>query len=214
MSISLCAIAYNESEHLDYWYNHHKELVDEVILVDTGSRDGTFKKAKRLGIKVLPYHWEHHFGRAKNFALRCCSKDWVLFLSPDYWIDKKDFDLIRELVKSDKFNAYESLVCYHYNDWLGKCDEIIDAPQIFLFKRIPEIYFTGRVHEGVWLVIMMNPALKDTFKRVEIIRHHDSTKNVLTNPKKMQYYDFLRHIDIEEIDIMKKAEQLRIEAYK
>lgn len=206
-------MTYNESEHIEYWYNHHKELADEVIVVDTGSTDGTLQKAERLGIKTLQYHWEHHFGRARNFTLRCCSKDWVLFLSPDFWIDKKYFNEIRELVKSDKYNAYESLTCHHFDNWLGKCGKLVDSPQIFLFRRIPEIYYTGRVHEGVKLVMGMNPKLKDTIKRTDIIRHHDSTKSI-RNIDKRKYYKFLQDMDTTEIDLIKEAEPLRITAYE
>ena len=98
MSISLCTIVKDEENNLEEFLNHHKDLVDEIIIVDTGSVDKTKVIAKTFA-KVFDFPWTDDFSVVRNFSISNATKDWILWLDADEMINKKDFHKIRELTK-------------------------------------------------------------------------------------------------------------------
>lgn len=58
-------------------------IVQEIVVVDTGSTDGTIQIARELGAKVCHYEWTNDFSAARNFALEQATGDWVLVLDAD-----------------------------------------------------------------------------------------------------------------------------------
>ncbi len=83
MKISLAMIVKNEAEVLEECLRSVKNLVDEVIVVDTGSEDATMEIAKKMGAKVHEFQWCNDFSMARNFASEKCSGDWILVLDAD-----------------------------------------------------------------------------------------------------------------------------------
>lgn len=83
MKISLAMIVKNEAEVLEECLRSVKDLVDEVIVVDTGSVDGTIEIAKKMGAKVYEFQWCNDFSMARNFASEKCNGNWILALDAD-----------------------------------------------------------------------------------------------------------------------------------
>ncbi|WP_346937000.1 glycosyltransferase family 2 protein [Clostridium sp.] len=83
MKISLAMIAKNEEEVLTECINSVKDIVDEVVLVDTGSEDNTMSIAEEMGVKLYGFKWQDDFSLARNFAAEKCSGDWILVLDAD-----------------------------------------------------------------------------------------------------------------------------------
>lgn len=83
MKISLAMIVKNEAEVLEECLRSVKNLVDEIIVVDTGSEDATIEIAKNMGAKVHEFQWCNDFSIARNFASEQCSGDWILVLDAD-----------------------------------------------------------------------------------------------------------------------------------
>ena len=209
MKLGICAIAYNEAEHIDFWYKHHKNLADEFVLVDTGSKDDTVKLAEKYPIKIFNYNWQHHFAETKNFAIQQSSCDWILFLSPDYWIDKKDFPQIRNAL-NNKILAYKLPFKHCVVDWFDtKHTKNGTDYHTVLFKNCKEIYYHGRVHETVDSSIMIH---KIPCRILEIMRYHDSTQRK-NNLIKEIYYKYLLTSGEQKINIP-YANYLRELVYK
>ena len=57
-------------------------FADEVIVVDSGSRDDTVEIARRSGARVIDRGWTG-FGAQKNFSVGAAANDWVLCLDAD-----------------------------------------------------------------------------------------------------------------------------------
>jgi glycosyltransferase involved in cell wall biosynthesis len=57
-----------------------KSFIDEIVIVDTGSADGTIELAKSYGAKVIRFEWTDDFSEARNFALEHTTGDWVMWL--------------------------------------------------------------------------------------------------------------------------------------
>ncbi len=69
-----------------------KPLVDEMIVVDTGSTDRTKKIARAFGAKVYDFAWTDSFSDARNFSLSKASGEWILVLDADEVISPSDYE--------------------------------------------------------------------------------------------------------------------------
>src|SRR3989338_5592832 len=95
-TISLCMITKNEEKYLEQCLNSVKDLVDETIIVDTGSTDKTKEIAKRFNAKVYDFKWADDFSAARNESLKHATKDWILILDADEVMDKEAVKTIKE----------------------------------------------------------------------------------------------------------------------
>jgi len=82
-SISLCMIVKNEEEFLERCLKSVCDFVDEIIIVDTGSKDNTIAIAERFTDKIYHHPWEKSFSKARNQALQYASCDWVFQIDAD-----------------------------------------------------------------------------------------------------------------------------------
>lgn len=82
-TISLCMIVKNEEAHLANCLSSIKDIVDEIVVVDTGSTDATKEIARRFTDKVLDFIWVDDFSKARNYAFEQATKDYILWLDAD-----------------------------------------------------------------------------------------------------------------------------------
>ena len=82
-SLSLCMIVKDEADMLPAFLAKVQGLWDELVVVDTGSRDTTVAILEAAGAKVLHRPWRHDFALARNYSLEAATGDWVLVLDPD-----------------------------------------------------------------------------------------------------------------------------------
>lgn len=83
MKLSLCMIVKNEEETLAKCLNSVQGIVDEIIILDTGSTDKTPKIAQQFGAKVHSFDWCDDFAKARNAALSYATGQWILVLDAD-----------------------------------------------------------------------------------------------------------------------------------
>ncbi|MGI0493405.1 glycosyltransferase [Alkalinema pantanalense CENA528] len=81
--LSLCMIVKNEAVNLPRCLDSVKDVVDEMIVLDTGSTDQTIAIAQSYGAKVYEFTWCDDFSAARNAALQYVTGDWVLVLDAD-----------------------------------------------------------------------------------------------------------------------------------
>lgn len=103
-TISLCMIVKNEEKYIAQCLNSVKDIVDEIIIVDTGSTDNTIDLAKPFQPKVFQYQWDNNFGKARNYALEHAHGDWILVLDADEKIYSEDIPKLMDVVANTKAN--------------------------------------------------------------------------------------------------------------
>src|SRR3990172_5263948 len=82
-TISLCMMVKNEEEMLPRCLESVKAWVDEIIIVDTGSCDGTLEIARGYTQKVYLHPWFDDFSGMRNITLSYATGDWILVLDAD-----------------------------------------------------------------------------------------------------------------------------------
>lgn len=147
-------------------------LVDEIVIADTGSRDDTVSLAGRLGARVLRIPWEEDFARARNLGLEAVAEGWVLVLDADERLDPGPggAGAFRAQLTSGP-DAFQITIRNYMKDAHGRVWDrpaqpnpsanrrqwpesqdfpvFVEHQNVRLFRRCPELYFVGRLHESV-----------------------------------------------------------------
>ncbi|HTX02950.1 MAG TPA: glycosyltransferase [Candidatus Acidoferrales bacterium] len=95
--ISLCMIVRDEERFLEEALASVEGVVDEICIVDTGSKDGTLDIARRAGARVREVVWENDFSKARNAALAMAARRWVLVLDADERLSPRSREFVRAL---------------------------------------------------------------------------------------------------------------------
>ena len=90
MRFSLCMIVKNEEAVLRECLDSIKELMDEIIIVDTGSTDGTKEIAAEYTPYVYDYQWTDDFAAARNFAFSKATGDYIYSADADEYLDEEN----------------------------------------------------------------------------------------------------------------------------
>ncbi|MGE0409106.1 MAG: glycosyltransferase family 2 protein [Amphiplicatus sp.] len=80
--LSCCIITKNEGDRIERCILAARDIVDEIVVVDSGSSDDTVAKAEALGAKIFHRAWDG-YGPQKRFAEDCAGHDWILNLDAD-----------------------------------------------------------------------------------------------------------------------------------
>jgi len=103
MSLSLCMIVKNEAATLSKCLSSVRKVVDEMVVVDTGSIDRTPYIAKQFGAKVHHFQWSNNFSAARNAALKYVTGDWVLVLDADEALTSGIVPQLKEAIARDEY---------------------------------------------------------------------------------------------------------------
>ncbi|MBQ7614455.1 MAG: glycosyltransferase [Butyrivibrio sp.] len=164
VTISLCMIVKNEEENLERCLNSLKGIVDEMIVVDTGSTDRTKEIAMKMGAKVSNFKWNWDFSEARNYAFSLATGDYIYSADADEEIDEENRQRFFAL-KTDLGELDVDIVQMYYCNQLSfrtvyNYDREL-RPK--LFKRLRRFVWEGPIHEQV----MLNPVVCDS--DIEII---------------------------------------------
>ena len=96
-TISLCMIVKNEEKVLARWLDSVADLVDEIIIVDTGSSDATKEIAARYTDQVYDFAWQDDFAAARNFSFSKATKDYIYVPDADEVLDEENREDFRQL---------------------------------------------------------------------------------------------------------------------
>ena len=211
MYITQCLIAKNEEDNIEYCLSHLKSIVDEQIVVDTGSTDRTVEIAKKLGAKVFHFEWIDDFSAARNFALNKAKGDWIIFLDCDEYFSKDSAVLIRNCIKEyGEHKNIDGLTSEFIN--IKSNGEIIStvtnvSPRIF--KRKSYIKYKNKIHE---LLVNFNksgenPVRADVSNFLKI--YHTGYDDEIVKEKNKNE----RNIELLKIELEQDPENVKINYY-
>lgn len=146
MEISLCMIVKNEDDVLKRCIDSVKDVVDEIIIVDTGSTDNTIKEAESLGAKIYNFQWVNDFGKARNYAFSKATKDYILWLDADDILNPKDIESFKSL-KASMDGTVDSYTMNYVLTIGANGDFLNNIRRNRLVKRQNNFKWIGQVHE-------------------------------------------------------------------
>lgn len=119
--------------------------VDEIVLVDTGSRDRTLEIARQFGARVCEHPWQRDFALHRNQALREAQGQWVLVLDADEELDQANAPTLRPTLKHASLQGADALMIeiLHLHADGGHGQQIV--PRIF--RNQAGLRYEGRIHE-------------------------------------------------------------------
>ncbi len=151
VTISLCMIVKNEEKILERCLDSVADLVDEIVIADTGSTDATKEIARRYTEKVYDFPWTDDFSAARNFVFSRATQEYIYsadadeVLSPE---NRERFRLLKEtllpeveIVQMKYANQLQFNTVYNYDEEY--------RPK--LFKRKRDFVWEAPIHETVRL---------------------------------------------------------------
>ena len=189
--ISLCMIVKNEESVLEQCLMSVVNFVDEIIIVDTGSRDKTKEIAFKYTNKVFDFKWENDFSKARNYSIEKATNDWILILDAD--------EVVEELNLRDLSTLYNNIdvvgrikIVNEYEDNNGT-KKYIGRVNRFFNRNFFE--YEGIIHEQ----IMSKKKNSYKTKNIEItVNHIGYSHEVLKRTNKI-----FRNLELLKIAISK-----------
>jgi hypothetical protein len=83
VSVTASLITRDEQHNITRCLESLVRRVDEIVVADTGSTDGTVDLARRAGARIVNFPWTGDFAAARNFCRDACRTDWVLYIDAD-----------------------------------------------------------------------------------------------------------------------------------
>lgn len=99
ITISLCMIVRNEEDTLSRVLESAKDLVDEIIIVDTGSEDKTKEISKQYTDKIFDFEWIDDFSAARNYSFSKATQEYIFYLDADDVMLEEDREKFKKLKK-------------------------------------------------------------------------------------------------------------------
>ena len=182
IEISCCMIVKNEEKILARCLDSIVDLMDEIIIVDTGSTDATKEIAARYTDKIYDFEWIDDFSAARNFSFSKATKDYIYTADADEVLNEENRRKYREL--KEILLPEIDIVQMKYGNQLshGTTYNFDEEYRPKLFKRLREFIWTEPIHE----MVRLDPIIYDS----DIIIEH-RPENVHS---KRDFFTFQKHI--------------------
>ena len=180
--ISLCMIVKNEEAALPGCLSSVRDVVDEMVVLDTGSTDRTPEVAKEFGAKVYDFEWSNDFAVARNESLKYVHGDWILVLDADEALVP---EIVPQLKQAIQQRSYLLINLVR--------QEIAAAQSPYslisrLFRNHPDISFSRPYHalvdDSVSLILSQEPQWRVGYLPEVAIRHTGYQKSAITERDK------------------------------
>lgn len=141
-------IVKNEAGNIIPCIHPLRSVLDEIVVIDTGSSDSTQEIARQLGAKVFDFKWCDDFSAARNESIRQATGDYILWLDADDRVDPpevKKIESLKKMFPPQKDQAYYVMVNNQ-----SPVDGETRFYQLRIFPRVEGVRFEGRVHEQIF----------------------------------------------------------------
>lgn len=175
--LSLCMIVKNEEDCIARCLESVKDVVDEIIIVDTGSTDKTIDICKSYEARIEPFQWNGSFSDARNYSIEKATGDWILWLDADEEVDEMDR---KKLCEAAQYNEYDVLTIHlinYYGDYVDT-NNSTDISHTRLFRN-KGFRFVNKMHER----LDIDHVSKEKIGYLDVKVHHYGYLNSIINKK-------------------------------
>lgn len=192
----------NQIETIGRCLSHIKPLLDgleaELLVIDTGSTDGTVEVCREYGARIIEYPWCDNMSLVRNEGIYHAKGEWYLSIDDDEWFE--DVEDILQFFKRGICRKYNeaTYIQRNYIDLEGKIYE--DNHTLRMAKITPGLHFEGRIHDALVTPVPHRVCTMNSYA------HHYGFANDC--PEKVKE-KFLRNTAILIQDIYEYPEDLR-----
>lgn len=141
----------NQIGTIDRCLSHVKPLLDELdaelLIVNTGSTDGTLDVCRSYGARIIEFPWCDNMSVARNQGIYHAKGEWYMSLDDDEWFE--DVDDILDFFQSGKYKNYD-MASYTQRNYIYSDQQIYkDTIAARMAKITPELHFEGRIHDAL-----------------------------------------------------------------
>lgn len=202
MLLSAALIVRDEAEHLDACLTSLAGLVDEIVVVDTGSSDDSVAVARRHGAVLGHEPWQEDFATPRNRSLDLATGEWILYIDADERVHPGDRAAARAAIAAATDHMALRIPLVPRVGWTP-------YREYRLWRHRPDVRFEGRMHEsivGAITAVAQRERLEVSPSDVVILEHfgyegdqaHKHERNlpmllagVEATPGRIFYYDHL-----------------------
>jgi len=181
IKLSLCMIVKDEEEFIENCLKSVQNVVDEIIIVDTGSTDKTIELAKKYTDKIFYHEWQEDFSAARNESLKHATGDWILILDADEELSLESQKNLRLLLTKPMMPTYFQLLIKSYSS--NKDANSFEHYMARFFTNFYDIKYKGKIHEQ--LSPMMSYPILISGELIFII-HHGYREEIIKKKDKFQ----------------------------
>ncbi len=146
-ALTLCMIVKDEAELLPRCLDSVEGVVDEIVIVDTGSSDSTRDIARGRGARVIDHAFADDFAAARNAGLAAVTTPWVLVLDADEWLPEGSRAPLVRALSAPSANQAAGFFLNFDNDLGGGRSHVCALLRVF--RSDPAVRFRYRIHEQV-----------------------------------------------------------------
>ena len=144
--LTVCMIIKNEERFLKDCLESIRDVAGQIVVVDTGSTDGSMDIARAFNAEIHHFEWCDDFSAARNASIRYARGEWILWLDADERLKPESVQLLRDSLRREKQAViYQVQINNHTLDDAGA----YISTAYRLFNNNKGIRFTGRIHEQV-----------------------------------------------------------------
>lgn len=192
----------NQIETIDRCLSHVKPLLDgldaELVVIDTGSTDGTIEVCKSYGARIYEHPWQDNMSAVRNEAIYHARGLWYMSIDDDEWFE--DVEDILRFFQTGAYRkcAYATYIQRNYADSQGKIFQ--DFHTYRMAEITPELHFEGRIHDA------LNVDLQGNICQLKSCAHHYGF--VQDKPERVKE-KFMRNTSILLYDVYEYPENFR-----
>jgi glycosyltransferase involved in cell wall biosynthesis len=146
ITISLCMIVKNEEDAIGRCLESVRDIVDEIVIVDTGSTDRTKEIVRTFGANVFDFEWIDDFSAARNYAFAQATCEYILWLDADDYFKEKDRKLLKQL-KRELDRSVDSVSMHYHLAFDANGNATHSLRRNRLVRRDRGYKWVGAVHE-------------------------------------------------------------------
>lgn len=141
----------NQIETIERCLSHIKPILEkpwaELLVVDTGSTDGTREICEKYGARIVEFPWCDNMSAARNTGIFHAKGLWYLSIDDDEWFE--DVYEIIEFFESSEYASFDSAtyIQRNYNTKDGRT--YADYHTLRMAKITPDLHFEGRIHDAL-----------------------------------------------------------------
>ncbi len=146
--ISACIITKDAGETIERCLASLQQAVDEIVIVDSGSRDDTLAICRRYTERIYRTEFNGDFSELRNKAARHAGNPWILAMDADEYLSEELRLKIRQLCATDAYWGYYIKRINFYGDTIIKFGFPGIDSLVRLYRKNGS-FFAGKVHEKV-----------------------------------------------------------------